>query len=292
MEIGNNSWRVDDVIGDGEELNFSQPFLPEALARVTSLEFLSSGEQLTLNQIRANSYLCMFELVQGFILPFVLDHARPRLRCDDERARALLQFASEEAKHIQLFKRFRARFESGFGHRCEAFGHAGEWGLAVLAHHPLAVALAALQIQWTTQQHYHHSAAEERDLDPLFTELLERHWLEGAAHAELNTLMVLSIANDCDPLETAAAMREYEDIVHMIDDVLRAQVQLDITTLTNASGFDPTVEQRQQFMAQQRQANRWSYLGSGMTHPEFLAALERIAPASRATIEQLALTYC
>ena len=49
----------------------------------------------------------MFGLVEEFILPFVLDHARSHLDGDDMRVRALLQFAGEEAKHIQLFKRFR-----------------------------------------------------------------------------------------------------------------------------------------------------------------------------------------
>jgi len=71
---------------------------------------------------RGVARLVMFGLVEEFILPFVLDHARPRLADDDYRTRALIQFASEEAKHIQLFKRFREEFDAGFGHRCEVIG--------------------------------------------------------------------------------------------------------------------------------------------------------------------------
>jgi hypothetical protein len=44
-------------------------------------------------------------LVEEFILPFVLDHARPQLQGDDYRVRAFLAFAAEEAKHNKIFPR-------------------------------------------------------------------------------------------------------------------------------------------------------------------------------------------
>jgi hypothetical protein len=55
----------------------------------------------------------MFGLVEEFILPYVVDHARPQLSGDDYRVRALLGFAGEEAKHIHLFKRFREDSKTG-----------------------------------------------------------------------------------------------------------------------------------------------------------------------------------
>ena len=101
------NWRIEDIIGGDKKLDFSKPFMPESLARVSGLSFLNDQEKLVLNQIRGNAYLATFGLVEEFILPFVMDHARSHLQGDDYRARALLQFAGEEAKHIQLFKRFR-----------------------------------------------------------------------------------------------------------------------------------------------------------------------------------------
>src|SRR5262249_40351615 len=112
------NWKVEDLIGPGHGLDFARPFLPEALARVEPLEFLAPRVRLLLNQIRAHGSLYPFGLVEEFILPFVLDHARPSLARDDYRTRALLHFAGEEAKHIQLFKRFREEFEEGFGGSC------------------------------------------------------------------------------------------------------------------------------------------------------------------------------
>src|SRR5919106_6739058 len=108
-------WKVDDIIGGDKKLDFSKPFMPESLAQVRQLFFLSPEEQRTLNQIRGHEYLSMFGLVEEFILPYVVDHARPQLSGDDYRVRSLLQFAGEEAKHIHLFKRFREEFDEGFG---------------------------------------------------------------------------------------------------------------------------------------------------------------------------------
>jgi hypothetical protein len=49
---------------------------------------------------------------------------------------------------------------------------------------------------------------------------------------------------------------------------------------------------RENFMEWQRRANRWTYLDSGMTHPNFLATLERLAPEARARVEQIAPAFC
>ena len=148
------SWRVDDIIGGEKRLDFSKPFMPESLARTAALDFLSTAQKRTLNQIRGHAYLSIFGLVEEFILPFVMDHTRPALRDDDYQTRAMLQFACEEAKHIHLFKRFREEFTKGFGAACQVIGPAEAIAKSVLAHDPLSVALVTLHIEWMTQRHY------------------------------------------------------------------------------------------------------------------------------------------
>src|SRR5689334_8154021 len=112
------NWRIEDIIGAEKRLDFDKPLLPESLARTDALDFLDHKEKKILNQIRGNGYLCIFGLVEEFILPFVLDHARPTLMENDVRTRAFLQFAGEEAKHIHLFKKFRQEFDAGFAETC------------------------------------------------------------------------------------------------------------------------------------------------------------------------------
>src|SRR5262249_30201492 len=159
----------------------------------------------TLNHIRGFDYLCTFGLVEEFVLPFVLDHARARLQDDDYRIRAFLSFAGEEAKHIQLFKLFRAEFEDGFCTTCSFIGPPSAIAEAVLKHDPLAVALVILHIEWMTQLHYVDCVRDEQDLDPQFSSLLKHHWMEEAQHAKLDTLMVEALAEgrSNDELEAA-----------------------------------------------------------------------------------------
>jgi hypothetical protein len=103
-------WRIEGHNRGRKAARFSRSrSCPRAFARVQELAFLNEEEKLLLNQIRGNAYLCIFGLVEEFILPFVIDHARQQVHGDDYPMRAFLQFAGEEAKHIQLFKRFSAR---------------------------------------------------------------------------------------------------------------------------------------------------------------------------------------
>jgi hypothetical protein len=286
------NWKIEDVIGGDKRIDFSKPFLPESLAGVRGLDFLSSDEQRTLNQIRGLGYLVMFGLVEEFILPFVLDEARPRLADDDYRTRALIQFAGEEAKHIQLFKRFREEFDAGFGHRCEVIGPPEAVAAKVLSYSPLAVGLLTLHIEWFVQRHYLESIRDDQGLDPQFKSLLKHHWLEEAQHTKLDTLMVETLAEGRSATEIEAAVEEYLHIGGLIDAGLKQQVDFDLDAFTRATGRELNEEEKDQFRREQLQANRWAYLGSGMSHEKFLATLGSISPAARKRVEEVAPAFC
>lgn len=286
------NWRIEDIIGGDKRLDFSKPFMPESLARVASFDFLSSDEKRTLNQIRGNTYLCMFGIVEEFILPFLMDHARPMLSGDDYRVRALLQFAGEEAKHIHLFKRFREEFKAGFGVECAIIGPADAIGKAILAHDPLAVALAILQIEWMTQQHYLEGMKDDQDLDPQFKSLLKHHWMEEAQHARLDGLVVEALAEGRSRQRLEKAFEEYLEIGGFIADGLVAQTQFDLEAFERATNRTLTATEREKFLQVQTQANRWTYLGSGMIHPNFQASLERMLPELRERLQEIAPAFC
>jgi hypothetical protein len=285
-------WRVEDIIGGEKRLDFSRPFLPERLAGVQPLDFLTEDERRVLNQVRGAEYLAMFGLVEEFILPFVLDHARPRLAGDDHRVRALLQFAAEEAKHIHLFRRFREEFEAGFGSRCDVIGPPEAVAGMVLAHDPLSVALVILHIEWFTQRHFLESVKDDQGLDPLFESLLKHHWLEEAQHAKLDTLMVEAIAAGSSKEEIARGVDGYLDIGLFLDQGLAQQVRLNLESFTRATGRRLSATEEHAYVAVQQRALRWTYLASGMTHPSFLETVERLDPAQRRRLEETAPAFC
>ena len=285
------NWRVEDIIGGDKRLDFTKPFMPDSLARVNALEFLSPDEKILLNQIRGYGYLSTFGLVEEFILPFVLDHVRPHLSEDDYRTRSLLQFAGEEAKHIQLFRKFAEEFKAGFVTYCETIGPPAEIGKAVLAHGPLGVALIILGTEWATQQHYLESVRDDNDLDPQFKSLLRNHWIEEAQHTKYDTLMLQTMTDNLSSAEIVKGLIDYASIAALFNGGLKQQAEFDLQALQRATGRTLSEAEQEEFRAVQLPALRWTYLGSAMVHPKFLGTVDEFSPSARKQIEEMAPVY-
>ena len=282
-------WQLDEVLREDQELDFTLNFMPESLGRTAALSSLSPAEQRVLNQISAHQYLCIFGVVEEFILPFMMDHARQALHGDDWRTRALLNFASEEAKHIHLFKRFHQAFVRGFPVECRMIGPSEAIGAEVLKHDPLAVGLVILMIEWMTQAHYLGSIRDDGQLDPLFKSLLRHHWMEEAQHAKLDTLIVEALAEGRSEDELDRVIDEFLEIGGFLDNGLKAQAGFNLDALETAIGRK--LEDREAIEAQQHQAARWTYIGSGMVHERFVSTLEQLSPKIAAKIAAVAPVF-
>ncbi len=286
------NWRIEDIIGGEKTLDFTKPFLPENLARVAEISFLNGDEKLILNHIRGHAYLSIFGLVEEFILPFVLDHLRPSLDENDYRVRALLQFAGEEAKHIQLFKVFSREFKKNFGTQCKVIGPPLDVSKFVLSHQPLAVALTVLHIEWMTQSHYIEAIRHNPMLDSQFKSLLRHHWMEEAQHTKLDTLMIEALAKELNGKEITTAIEEYLEIVNFLSDGLKQQTIFDLEAFEVAAERKLNSVERREFVKIQHQANRWTYLGTGMIHPNFLDTLNYLSSEQKKRIEEITPEYC
>src|SRR5262245_23671818 len=238
------SWKVEDIIGGDKKLDFTKPFMPESLAQVKQLSFLTPAEQQTLNESRGHEYLSMFGLVEEFILPYVVDHVRPRLSGADYRARGLPKCAGEEAKHMQLSKRFRQELAAGFGGNCDCIGPAEDVSRFVLSHSPLGVGIATLHIEWMTLRHYIEGVCDNQDLDPQFKSLLKHHWLEESQHTKLDTLILEALAEAATEKEIDQAFQEYADIGGFLDNGIKQQTEFDIESFVQATGRNLSKSER------------------------------------------------
>ena len=279
-------WQLDDVLREDQDLDFTRNFMPESLARTGALRSLNAFEQRTLNQIAAHEYLSMFGIVEEFLLPFIVDHARPELSGDDWRVRALLNFAAEEAKHIHLFKRYHAAFARGFPVECKMIGPSEAIGAEILRHQPLAVALVILMIEWMTQAHYLGSVKDNGDIDPLFKSLLKNHWIEESQHAKLDTLIVDALAEGKTEEQIDKAIDEVFEIAEFLDGGLKAQAAFNLDALEEV--LRRKLEDRAEIEAQQHQAARWTFIGSGLVHERFKATLQNISPKAAARLAEAA----
>ena len=281
------SWRIEDVIA-GRTFDFTKPFLPDSLAGVNAIECLTPKEKLVLNQIRGFTYLFLFGFVEEFIVPFNIDHARTTVHGEDHEIRAILRFTEEEAKHIQLFKWFVAEFESTFTTPCKTIGPAADVVQAVLAHSRLGVAITTLCLEWLTQRHYVDSVKQAKELDPLFTSMLEHHWLEEAQHAKLDTLIIDKIASALSPAEIEKGIDDFMTIGKMLDGALAQQGRFDLECLSKAVGRTFTDAEKHEILTKQARAYRWTFLLTGMTHPNFDRTLRELSLEGHHRVMELA----
>jgi hypothetical protein len=273
------NWQVEDIIGGEKTLDFRKPFLPEVWVDADSLDFLSDNEKLTVNHIRSHSYLYLFGFVEEYIVPFVVGHVQSRIhKAAPEELRALLHFAEEEVKHIQLFQRFCEEFRAGFGSTCEVLGSPETVAAAILSKSPLGAGLSILHIEWMTLLHYVSSVRDNVDIDPQFSSLLRHHWLEESQHAKLDTLIVEAIARQLSEREVQEGIDDYLAIGGVLDAGLGAQMEMDLASFARATGRTLSDVEAQHYREVQQRSYRKTFLTSGMRHGRFQSILAAISP--------------
>ena len=283
------NWRVEDLIGGDKPLDFTKPFLPDSLAGVNIIQCLNHKEKLILNQIRGNSYLHLFALVEEFIIPMVLDQLQRMGYNDIYAAQALLCFAEEESKHIHLFRRFAEEFELSFGTPCTCIGATRSITDAILKHSPLGVLLITLHFEWMTQCHYLESIRDNAEnLDPQFCSMLKHHWMEEAQHTKIDTLLVAQLAREISSQEIEAGIADYLAIAKIFDTELMIQVQLDLESLSKGTGRTFTDVEKQEIQTIHRQSYRWAFLCAGMTHPNFVKIVSELSQTGQTRVIEMA----
>jgi hypothetical protein len=139
---------------------------------------------------------------------------------------------------------------------------------------------------------YIEGVRDNQALDPQFRSLLKNHWLEESQHTKLDTLMVDALAADAGPAEIDQAFQEYAEIGMFLDDGIKQQAEFDVESFVRATGRTLSESERGEMTAAVLKGMRWTYLGNGMTHPNFLATVEEIKPEARKQIEEMAPAFC
>ena len=282
-----NAWTVDDCFR-GRDFDFTKPFLPDRIAGVSGIGCLSDDEKRMLNQIRGNSYCHIFAFVEEYIVPLV-DGPRPGdVYGDETRLWSLLRFAEEEVKHQEMLRRACDQFEAGFGTSCGLVPGREEVAGAVLGTSPLTALLLTSMIEWFTQLHYVEHVRDRAELDELFRDILRFHWIDESRHARMDSLLIDEVARDLGPDEREAAVDGLLELGGAVDGLLAQQVELDIDALQVATGRSFTEPERDEIRTQQQRAYRWTFLVSGLQHPNFVRIVEQLTAGGAEKIAQAA----
>jgi hypothetical protein len=268
-------WTVDDCF-QGRDFDFAKPFLPDRIAGVNGIGCLTAHEKRLLNQIRGNSYCHIFAFVEEYIVPMVMDRARSDVYGDETRLRSLLRFADEELKHQEMLRRAIEQFEAGFGVPCDLVPGREEVAQVVLDTSPLTALLLTSMIEWFTQLHYTEHVQEDAELDELFRDILRYHWIDESRHARLDSLLIDEVAAGLTPDEREQAVDQLLELGGAVDGLLAQQVELDIDALQTATGRTFTDTERDEIRTHQQRAYRWTFLVSGLEHPNFVGIVDQV----------------
>jgi hypothetical protein len=283
-----NAWTVDDCF-QGRQFDFTKPFLPDRIAGVNAIGCLTDDERRLLNQIRGNSYCHIFAFVEEYIVPMVVDYARGDVYGDETRLWTLLRFAEEEVKHQEMLRRACDQFAAGFGTDCGLIPGRENVAGVVLGTSPLTALLLTSMIEWFTQLHYVEHVRDRGELDELFRDILRFHWIDESRHARLDTLLIEEVAADLTADQREQAIDELLELGGAVDGLLAQQVELDIDALVMAAGRTFTDAERDEIRTQQQRAYRWTFLVSGLEHPNFVTIVEQVTTDGAAKLAAAAI---
>lgn len=181
-------WDIERDLIRGRRFDFSKPFLPDGLSKVSELSFLGEAEQRLLSQIQGRSYANIFGLVERFIGAKVLEVSREHWLGDQTALEALVRFTDEELKHQEMFRRLETLMEQGMPAGYSLVVEPNAVAQAVLSKCTWAVLGLTCHIELFTQLHYRSSIEPAEHIDPLWKDVFLYHWREEAQHAILDEL--------------------------------------------------------------------------------------------------------
>ena len=281
------AWQEDEVLS-GRRFDLSKRFLPNRLSGVDEIRCLSEEEKLRLNQIMGNAYCHLFAFVEEFIVPTVTEAALQHPYGDEVRQRALLRFSEEELKHQELFRRSIQLFDEQFGVTPDLITGREAVAAVVRSKSKLAVLLLIDLIEWFVQLHYTEHVLDKTDLDGLFRDLLRHHWLDEAQHAKMDTMLIAEQVTDMPLAEREAAVDELLELGGAVDGLLQQQVALNVDALEVVTGRVYTDAERQEITSHTLRAWRWTFLVSGLEHPNVVKLVGQITHEGPAKLRNIA----
>jgi hypothetical protein len=281
------AWTEGEVL-EGRDFDYSKRFLPNRLSGVDGIRCLNESEKLKLNQIMGNAYCHIFAYVEEYIVPQALEAAQRDVYGDETRLRTLLRFAEDESKHQELFRRSTALFEKGFGVKCGLIPGREDVARVVLSKSRLCSYLLTSMIEWFTQLHYVEHVRDRGELDGLFRDLVRYHWMDEAQHAKIDSLLIDEITREISEEDRETAVDELLELGGAVDGLLSQQADLDLESLEQAIGRILSEDEKEEIKRNTLRAYRWTFLVSGLEHPNFVQIVSELTKRGSAKLEAIA----
>lgn len=270
------------IANPGRALDLSRSFLPEALAGTVPSRVVTDDERRSLNQIRAASYLHVFDLFESAI------SEAARARATDAAARELLAplIRFDAFDHSELFHRLEAAFATSFPVIPRRLPRPEDLDQALAAASPIAILILALHLKLVTQQHYLACVRGDEGIEPRFLQLLREHWsLEcgaprAGARGATGNVEIQRALGSVLPGRIPAGLRDYRLLVFACDDVLQRQAALDVASLEELRGAPFSPADRALVLKGEVASHRKTFLTVGIVNAAFVYAMRSLGPSA------------
>jgi para-aminobenzoate N-oxygenase AurF len=262
------NWKIGDVV-DGRRFDPTRRWLPTQLSAADAITSLRPEEKTKLNHVEMGAYAHLFGYVEEFIAPKMVALARDFEIDNREAFDALANFAAEEVKHMNLFREIRGRVDDALGFKLTLLPGQKEVARAVLGKHTGAVLLLTAAIEWLTQLHYLSGFKDNETLDPFTRHIFKSHWLEESQHARMDHMETLRAFANTPEESKQTAIGDLIDLVGAVDGLLQQQTGFDVDNFERYLDRPLRGLVRQEVYARLLDAKRYTFIGSGVTHPNF-----------------------
>src|SRR5262249_55253257 len=178
--------------------------------------------------------------------------------------------------------------EKGFGVKCGLIPAREDVAKVVLGKSRLCSYLLTSMIEWFTQLHYVEHVRNQGELDGLFRDLVKYHWMDEAQHAKIDSLLIDELVKEISEVDRETAIDELLELGGAIDGLLSQQADLDIESLAKATGRTFSDEEKAEIKRNTQRAYRWTFLVSGLEHPNFVQIVGELTTQGTAKLQAAA----
>jgi P-aminobenzoate N-oxygenase AurF len=280
------NWKISDVVS-GQWFDTSRRWLPGRLSAADTVASLSRDEKRKLSHIEMGSYSHLFGYVEEYIAPKMVSLAQDFQIDQREAFDALTNFAAEEVKHMNLFREVRGHVDAAVGFPLALISGQKEVARAVLSKHTGAVLLLTAAIEWFTQLHYLTCMKDNESIDPFTRHIFKCHWLEESQHARMDHLETLRAFKDIGDFEREMAVEDLIELVGAVDGLLQEQSRLDVDSLARYLDRSLGASAHQDVYNHVLAAKRYTFIESGVTHPNFVQLFAAVTtPAQQERVQK------
>ena len=266
-------WDIDADVIRGRSFDYTQKFLPDALARMGGFAFATADEKRFLSQVQGRTYANMFGLVERYISAKLLEITREQVLDDQVVVESLVRFTDEELKHQELFRRLEVMMAAGMPRGYKFVANPNDVAMAVLGKSTWAVLGLTCHIELFTLDHYRQSIDRDPEVSALWKDVFLYHMKEESQHAILDEMEWQREDARLAPAQRDRAVGDLIELVGAVDGILQMQAQADADYFTANIHRKLAPAEMNALREGLLRSYRWQYIVSGVQNERFMAIL-------------------